>query len=53
MKAFAVAYGLVGASLVVTGLWMLFPPAAWLFAGVFCMTDAWRLSRSVVEKPNA
>lgn len=50
MKIISVVYGILGAGLVCYGLWSLFPPAAWLFAGAFCLVDAWRLSRSVVAK---
>ena len=46
----AAVYGLSGAAALCWGLYLWWPPAALMFAGVFMLGDAWRLSGSLASR---
>ena len=43
------AYGWVGASALVYGVAQIYPPAAWIVAGVYVLADSFLISRATAD----
>lgn len=42
--------GLIGAALVAFGAWLVFEPAGYIAAGVFCLTWSWLAAKSAARQ---
>jgi len=45
--------GLAGVGAITYGAWLIFRPAGWIVAGVFCLVGAWLSARASGAQPGA